>query len=324
MQARVALHEIADVFLFGDWLFRLPLAGAGRALFRIKIEIIPAVLLLADAADNIGVGAGQIGLHHVDAGGVIRLLKCLERGQRDEIFVPDFLLRGPSERFVDGAQAARDLVLKIDGVVDHMQIRVCAPCAQRQVVLFPRKFQRLIARLVAEIIGKLRALGAGNEVQDGIIVGERLLLSQTEARKHLPELLIGDIGLIVEKRAVIQHDDVLLRHHLRRLERQLLLVQLVGNDKILKIQHGHASAEGLDAEAGDQLRRGFGDGNDLPALVLLKFLENAADKRRLACGRPAGQHDPRDLFCQKDRSFSCKGTSDSMPFHRIFCPNPAV
>ena len=67
--------------------------------------------VLADAADDVGVGAGQIGLHHVDAGGVIRLLERLERGQRDEILVPDLLLRGPAERFIDGAQAARDLVL---------------------------------------------------------------------------------------------------------------------------------------------------------------------------------------------------------------------
>lgn len=160
VQARVAFHEITDVFLFGDRLFRLPLAGAGRALFRVEIEIIPAVFLLADAADDVGVGAGQIGLHHVDAGGVIRLLERLERGQRDEILVPDLLLRGPAERFIDGAQAARDLVLKIDGIVDHVQIRVRTPCAQRQIVLFPRKLQRLVARLVAEIIGKLRALGA--------------------------------------------------------------------------------------------------------------------------------------------------------------------
>ena len=70
--------------------------------------LISAVFLLADAADDVGVGAGQIGLHHVDAGGVIRLLERLERGQRDEILVPDLLLRGPAERFIDGAQAARE------------------------------------------------------------------------------------------------------------------------------------------------------------------------------------------------------------------------
>jgi len=44
---------------------------------------------------------------------------------------------------------------------------------------------------------------------------------------------------------------------------------------------------------------------------------NSADKRRLARGRPAGQHDPRDLFCQKDRSFSCQGTSDPMSWAKI-------
>ena len=97
---------------------------------------------------------------------------------------------------------------------------------------------------------------------------------------------------------------MLLRDLLRRLECELLLVQLVGNDKILKVQHRHAAAERLDAEAGDQLRRRLGDGNDFPSVVLLELLENAADKRRLACRRSAGQDDTRDLFCQKDRSFA--------------------
>ena len=43
--------------------------------------------VLADAADDAGVGAGQIGLHHVDAGGVVSLLQGLEGGQGDEILV---------------------------------------------------------------------------------------------------------------------------------------------------------------------------------------------------------------------------------------------
>ena len=91
-------------------------------------------------------------------------------------------------------------------------------------------------------------------MEHGIVVRQRLLLRQAEVGKHLPELIVGDVGLVVEQRAVIQHDHALLRHHLGSLERQLLLVQLVGDDKILKIQHGHAAAEGLDAKAGDELR----------------------------------------------------------------------
>ena len=230
---------------------------------------------------------------------MVSLLQGLEGGQGDEILVPDLLLRRPADRGVDRAQASSDLVFKIDGIVDHVDVGMRAPGAERQLVLLPRDLQRLIAGLVAEIVGKFRALGAGNEVEHGIVVRQRLLLRQAEVGKHLPELIVRDVGLVVEQRAVIQHDHALLRHHLGSLERQLLLVQLVGDDKILKIQH-----EGLDAKAGDELRRRFGDGDDLPALVLLEFLEYPADECRLAGGRPAGQYDPRDLFCQRDRSFA--------------------
>ena len=235
---------------------------------------------------------------------MVGLLQGLEGGQGDEILVPDLLLCRPADRGVDRAQTSSDLVFKIDGIVDHVDVGMRAPGAERQLVLLPRDLHRLIAGLVAEIVGKFRALGAGNEVEHGIVVRQRLLLRQAEVGKHLPELVVRDVGLVVEQRAVIQHDHALLGHHLGSLERQLFLVQLVGDDKILKIQHGHAAAEGLDAKAGDELRRRFGDGDDLPALVLLEFLEYPADERRLAGGRPAGQYDPRDLFCQRDRSFA--------------------
>ena len=40
-----------------------------------------------DAAHDVGVGAGQVGLHHVDAGGVVSLLQGLEGGQGDEMYL---------------------------------------------------------------------------------------------------------------------------------------------------------------------------------------------------------------------------------------------
>ena len=129
-----------------------------------------------------------------------------------------------ADDLIDGIQAAMDLILKIDGIVDHMQIGVAAPRAERAVVHFAGALHRLIPRLIAEIIGKFRALGAGDQMQDGIVVREDLGLRCAEACKDLTELLVRDIGLVVEERPIVDHKDVFLRHHLRGLEREALLV----------------------------------------------------------------------------------------------------
>ena len=73
-------------------------------------------------------------------------------------------------------------------------------------------------------------------------------------------------------------------------------MQLILNDEILKVQHAHAVAEWLYAEAGYQIRGGFWYGNDAPAVLLLELLEDAADKRGLARGGAAGENYARDAF----------------------------
>ena len=304
VQRDVALHQILNVLLGGDGPLRFPLAVAGVVLFGVKIEIFVAVFLLADAADDVRAGLGEVGLHHVDAGGAVFLHQRVHIGHGDEILVPDLLGHRLADGLIDCAQTAGDLVLKVHGVVDHLQIRMLRPCAQRQLVLLACDLQRLVAGLVAVVIGKFRALGAGNQMQHDIVACHDLILGLAEAGEHLAELVVRDIGLVVQQCAVIDHENVLLRHHVRSLESQTLLVELVCNDKILEIQHGDAVAEGLDAEAGDQLGRGFGDGDDLPAVVLLEFLENAADEGGFAGCGAAGQHDARDVFCQEDRSLA--------------------
>ena len=304
VQADVALHQVLDVFLAGDGLFRFPLAVAGVVLFRVEIEVFGAVFLLADAADDIRARLGEVGLHHVDAGGMVVAHQCVYVGQFDQILVPDLLGHGLADGLVDRAQTAGDLVLKVHGVVDDLEVRVLRPGAQRQIVLFTCDLQRLIARLVAVVIGKFRALGAGNQMQNDIVARHDLLLGLAEAAEHLAEFVVGDIGLVVQQRAVVDHEDVFLRDHIRGLERELLLVDLVCNDKILEFQHGYAVAEGLDAEAGDQLRGGLRDGDDLPALVLFELFQDAADEGGLAGCRAAGQYDAGDFLCQADRSLA--------------------
>ena len=73
-------------------------------------------------------------------------------------------------------------------------------------------------------------------------------------------------------------------------------MDLVGNDKVLKLQHRHANTEWVYSEARYKLGRRFGNGYNAPAVILLEFLEDAAYKRRLARGGASGEHDAVDLF----------------------------
>ena len=211
--------------------------------------------------------------------------------------MPDLLRRGQAEAVINGADAAAQLIFKVDRIVNHPQIRMILPRPQRQIVLLPRGLQRLIARFIAKIVGKLRALGARNQMQNRVVAREHFLLGFAEVRQNLPELLVRDIRLVVKQRPVVDDQHVFLRHHLRALERQLFLMQLVCDHKILKIQHRHAVAERADAEARNQLRRRLRNRNHLPAVVLLELLENAADERRFACGGSAGQNNSCDALC---------------------------
>ena len=297
MQRRVCLHEILDIFLLRDRLFRLPRARVRVALFSVEIQIFLPVFLLADAADDVRLRPDEIGLHHIDRAGGIRLLKRPHIWHGDQILVPDLLRRGQAEAVINGADAAAELVFKIDRIVNHLEVRMILPRPQRQIVLLPRGLQRLIARLVSEVIGKLRALGARNQMQNRVVAREHFLLGFAEVRQNLPELLVRDIRLVVKQRPVVDDQHVFLRHHLRALQRQFFLMQLVCDHKILKIQHRHAVAERADAEAGNQLRRRLRNRNHLPAVVLLELLENAADERRFACGGSAGQNNSCDALC---------------------------
>ena len=171
-----------------------------------------------------------------------------------------------------------------------------APRAQGEIVLLARDLDCLIARGVAVVVRELRALGAGDEVENGVIPGEHLLLGLAEMGKGLCKLRVGDIRLIVEHSAVIDDEHLVLRHHLRALEGEALLMQLILNDKILEILHTDAIAERADAEAGDKLRRRLGDGDDFPAVFLPELLEDAADERGFTRGGAAGENDAGDAF----------------------------
>ena len=211
--------------------------------------------------------------------------------------MPVLLWRFFTETFVDRAQAARHLVLEVDGVVDDVQIGVRAPGPDGFVVHLPRAFNGFVAHGVAEVVGELRALGAGDKMQHGVVAREDFLLRFAEGGEDGAELVVGDVGFVVEDGAVVEDEDVLLRHHRRRAQRELLFVELVGDDEILELQHRDTAAERADAEAGHQLGRRFGDGDDAPAIVLFEFLQDAAGERRFACGGAASQYDARDAFC---------------------------
>ena len=67
---------------------------------------------------------------------------------------------------------------------------MAAPRAQGEIILFARDLDRLIARGVAVVIRKLRALGAGDEVENSVISGEHLLLGLAEMGEGLCKLRV--------------------------------------------------------------------------------------------------------------------------------------
>ncbi len=266
-------------------------------LLGVEIQLLLPVSLPPDAALDGGVCHCEIGLHHLDAVCAVARFEQFDIRHGNEVFALFDHGLGFADRAVYLAQGAVYLILEVDGIIYNAQVLICAPRAQGAVVDLARVLDRFAARGVAEVIGKLRALGAGDEVDDRVIACEHLTLRfPADAHERFGKLLVGDIRLIVQKRAVVHDEHLLLRHDLRRRERELFLMYLVGDDEVLELEHGHAHAEGIYAEARDQLCRSFGDGYDAPAVILLELLEDAAYERRFAGGGAAGQHDAVYLF----------------------------
>ena len=297
-QRQIAFHQIADVFLFADRPLGHPAAAVlADALFGVEIQVAVAAALLADAPLGQRIGGGEIGLHHLGRHGAVLLRQHFHRRHRDEILALVRVRHLLAQDAVDRGDGAVDFVLKVDGVVDDLQRGMPAPGADRVVVDLAGALDGLIAGGVAVIVRKFRSLGAGDQMQHRVIAREHLFLGLAEVGEHGAEFLVGYVGLVVKEGAVIDDEHLLLRHGLRRAERQTLLMQLILDHIILEVQHAHAARERADAEAGDQIGRRLGDRDDLPAVLLLEFLENAADERRFARGGAAGQDDARDLLC---------------------------
>ena len=86
-------------------------------------------------------------------------------------------------------------------------------------------------------------------MQNRVVSGEHLLLGLSEIGQNVPELLVRDIRLVVKQRPIINDEHVFLRDHLGPLERKPFLVELVCDNKILKVQHRHTVSERADAKS---------------------------------------------------------------------------
>ena len=113
-----------------------------------------------------------------------------------------------------------------------------APRTQCAVVHLAREFDGFRARVVAEVIGELRALGAGDEMEHHVVIGEHMLFgAAVKARDDLRKLLIRHVGLVIHQRAVVENENIVLRHELCSVQCELFLVDLIADDKVLKLQH---------------------------------------------------------------------------------------
>ena len=276
-------------------------------LFGVEVQRLRAAFLHAHAALDVRVRQREIRLRHVDGRGAVFVGKRRHVGHGDKVLA---LLRHRldlAHGAVNFAQGALDFIVEICVVVDDAQIRVRAPRAQRAVVHLAREFDGFRARVVAEVIGELRALGAGDEMEHHVVIGEYTLFgAAVKARDDLRELLIRHVGLVVHQRAVVENENIVLRHELRGIQCELFLVDLIADDKVLKLQHRHTVVKGLDAKARNELSCRLGDRDDAPAVLLLEFLEHTAHERGFARRGAAREDDLCDALCHSYASFPCR------------------
>ena len=80
-------------------------------------------------------------------------------------------------------------------------------------------------------------------MQNGIISVHDLFRRFAIIGKRLFKLFLRDIGTVVKDRAVVYDKDFIFRYCFSASQGELLFVELVGNHKILKLFHAHASGE---------------------------------------------------------------------------------
>jgi len=207
-------------------------------LFGVEVQRLRSAFLHAHAALDVRVRQRKVGLRHVDGSGAVFVGKRRHVGHGDKVLALLCHWLDLAHGAVNFAQGALDFIVEICVVVDDAQIRVRAPCTQCAVVHLASEFDGFRARVVAEVIGKLRALGAGDEMEYHVVIGEHTLFgAAVKARDDLRELLVRHVGLVIHQRAVVENENIVLRHELRSVQRELFLVDLIADDKVLKLQH---------------------------------------------------------------------------------------
>ena len=129
----------------------------------------------------------------------------------------------------------------------------------------------------------------------GVVGCKDVLFGQIKPPNDLAEFLLRNVRLVVHHAAVAKDNDLILRDKLRSFPCHLLFVKLRGHDKILKIEHGKAVPERLDAEPADELGRRFRY-DEYAVSDAGKLLDKARGERRFAAGRSARQDDFFDAF----------------------------
>ena len=101
--------------LFADGTLRYPARTVVRnALFGIEIEVVAAVFLLTDAAHNVKVVRGEIGLHHFGGNCAVLAYKHIAVGLFYEVFALCRLGDAKTDDGVDNRNSAVYFVLKIN------------------------------------------------------------------------------------------------------------------------------------------------------------------------------------------------------------------
>ena len=183
------------------------------------------------------------------------------------------------------------LLLEGGGVVDDPQVGMARPGGHDPIVQGRGLLHGLVAGgVVGEGVRLLRALGGGDQVEDGVVPVPELPLAGVHLLTEPPELLVGHVGLVVHGPPVADDEHLVRGHGPGAPLEQPLLGELQLHLAALIVEVRPA-APGGQAPA-DELRGGLGHEQD-PVALLGQVVGDPAH----GCGLPgAGAAGDDDLL----------------------------
>ena len=285
----IRVLEALEVLLLGEMALHLrPGHPVDGLLHRLVVGIVAVGPLLADAHLLPGIGQ-QVGLGDLHPAAVLQALQPLHVRILDEERALHLQGRGFAQEGQDLVEEPFQLLLEGGGVVDDPQMGMARPGGHDPVVQGRGLLHGLVAGgVVGEGVRLLRALGGGDQVEDGVVPVPELPLAGVHLLTEPPELLVGHVGLVVHGPPVADDEHLVRGHGPGAPLEQPLLGELQLHLAALIVEVRPA-APGGQAPA-DELRGGLGH-EQHPIPPLGQVVGDPAQGRGLAPAGAAGDDD---------------------------------